>query len=125
MFGLEKNGRLNVVATAKDSLTDDARVLVGKPGKPPFLKARIATLERAFRSVKYRDRLPQSISGLWQADLLIGSPTSEQWIGTTLKVNRAELKPAPGLRLGVFPSKTREGPQKGSRKEPNSLPIAV
>ena len=112
LFGLEKNGRLNVVVTAKDSLTPEVRVLVGKPGKPPYLKHRIGVLERAFRGVKHRDRLPQSISGLWQADLFIGSPSSEQWIGTTLKVNREDLKPAPGLRLGVFPSKTKEGPKK-------------
>lgn len=116
LFGLEKNGRLNVVETANNSLTPDARVLVGKPGKPPFLKHRIGVLARAFRYVKHRDRLPQSISGLWQADLFIGSPSAEQWIGTTLKVNREDLKPAPGLRLGVFPSKTKENPKKDTNK---------
>lgn len=110
LFGLEKNGRLNIVETARDSLTPEARVLVGKPGKPPYLKQRIGQLERAFRSVRHRERLPQSISGLWQADLFVGSPSSEQWIGTTLKVNREDLRPAPGLRLGVFPSNTRQGP---------------
>ncbi len=51
-----------------------------------------------------------------QPDLFVGSPTSEQWIGTTLKVNREDLKAAPGLRLGVFPSKTKEGPKKDSDK---------
>jgi len=116
LFGLEKNGRLNVVETANDSLTVDARVLVGRPGKPPFLKHRISILERAFRSVKHRSRLPQSISGLWQADLFIGSPKAEQWIGTSLKVNREDLKPAPGLRLGVYPSKQKEGPKKDGDK---------
>lgn len=112
LFGLEKNGSLNVVETAVNSLTDDARVLVGKVGKPPFLKHRVAILERAFRSVRHREGLPQSISGLWQADLFIGSPTTEQWVGTTLKVNRDELKAAPGLRIGIFPSKVKEGPTK-------------
>ena len=116
LFGLEKNGSLNVAATANDSLTTEARVLVGKPGKPPFLKHRIAILERAFNSVRHRNRLPQSISGLWQADLFVGSPTSEQWIGTTLKVNREDLKAAPGLRLGVFPSKVKEGPKNDANK---------
>lgn len=116
LFGLEKSGSLNVVETARDSLTTDARVLVGKRGKPPFLKQRIGVLERAFRSVKHRDRLPQSISGLWQADLFIGSPTAEQWVGTTLKVAREELRPAPGLRVGVFPSKLKEGPKKDEAK---------
>jgi hypothetical protein len=116
LFGLEKNGRLNIVETAQNSLTDDARVLVGKPGKPPFLKHRIGVLERAFRSVRHRDRLPHSIRGLWQADLFVGSPTAEQWIGTTLKINREALKPAPGLRLGVYPSNVREGPKKDANK---------
>ncbi len=116
LFGLEKNGKLNVAATAKDSLTDDARVLVGKPGKPPFLKERVAILERAFRSVRHRDRLPHSIRGLWQADLFLGSPSTEQWVGTTLKVNREDLKAAPGLRVGVFPSRLKEGPWKDADK---------
>jgi len=116
LFGLEKDGRLNVVQTAANSLTPEARVLVGKPGKPPYLKQRIGILKRAFHSVKHRDRLPQSISGLWQADLFVGSPSSEQWIGTTLKVNREDLKAAPGLRLGVFPSNTKEGPARAADK---------
>lgn len=110
LFGLEKNGKLNVVETAKDSLTDEARALVGKPGKPPYLKSRIGVLERAFRSVKHRDRLPHSIRGLWKADLFLGSPSAEQWVGTTLKVNRESLEGAPGLRVGVYPSNTKEGP---------------
>ena len=101
LFGLEKNGSLNVVETAKASLTDDARVLGGAAGKPPYLKHRIAALERAFRNVKHRDRLPQSIRGLWKADLFLGSPKTEQWVGTTLKLNRGEFEPAPGLRVEI------------------------
>lgn len=116
LFGIEKNGSLNVVETATNSLTTEARVLTGKQGKPPFLRHRVSTLERAFRSVKHRDRLPQSIRGLWQADLFLGSPTSEQWIGTTLKVNREALKAAPGLRVGIFPSKTKEAPKRDEDK---------
>jgi hypothetical protein len=116
LFGLEKNGKLNIVETATDSLTDEARVLVGKPGKPPFLKKRVGILERAFRSVKHRERLPHSIRGLWQADLFLGSPSAEQWVGTTLKVNREDLKPAPGLRVGVFPSSKKDGPWKDADK---------
>ena len=88
----------------------------GKPGKPPFLKSRIGQLERAFRSVRHRDRLPHSIRGLWQADLFLGSPSSEQWVGTTLKVNRESLRGAPGLRVGVYPSSKKEGPSKDPDK---------
>jgi len=116
LFGLEKNGRLNIVETAKNSLTDEARVLVGKAGKPPYLKHRIGILERAFRTVRHRERLPHSIRGSWQADLFVGSPTAEQWIGTTLKVNKEALRAAPGLRLGVFPSSIKEGPKKDKEK---------
>lgn len=116
LFGIEKNGSLNIVETAQNSLTNEARVLAGTQGKPPFLRQRVAVLERAFRSVKHRNRLPQSISGLWQADLFLGSPSAEQWVGTTLKVNKEELKAAPGLRVGVYPSSTKEGPKKDSDK---------
>jgi hypothetical protein len=123
LFGIEKNGTLNLVETAQNSLTNEARVLGGRVGKPPFLKHRVATLERAFRSVKHRDRLPQSISGLWQADLFLGSPTTEQWVGTTLKVNREDLKAAPGLRVGIFPSKTKEGPKKDESKNLIMCPL--
>jgi hypothetical protein len=117
LFGLEKNGSLNIVETAENSLTTDARVLVGKQGKPPYLRHRVAILERAFRSVIHRDSLPQSIRGLWQADLFLGSPSAEQWVGTTLKVNKTELKAAPGLRVGIYPSNIQEGPSKDDTKK--------
>ena len=123
LFGLEKNGSLNIVETAKDSLTHDSRVLVGKVGKPPFLRHRVNVLERAFRSVKHRDRLPQSIRGLWQADLFLGSPSAEQWVGTTLKVNKEALKAAPGLRVGVYPSSTKDGPSKDESKNMIICPL--
>lgn len=116
LFGVEKSGSLNVVETAKNSLTEDARVLVGKAGMPPYLKNRVSALARAFRSVKHRERLPQSISGLWQADLFLGAPSAERWVGTTLKTTKEELKAAPGLRLGIFPAKTKEGPSKDESK---------
>jgi len=66
--------------------------------------------------VKHRERLPQSISGLWQADLFLGAPNSGQWVGTTLKVTKEELTAAPGLRVGIYPSKVKEGPRKDDSK---------
>lgn len=116
LFGLEKSGSLNVVQTAENSLTDDSRVLVGKAGMPPYLKGRVGVLARAFRSVKHRYQLPQSISGLWQADLFLGTPSSERWVGTTLKVTKEELTAAPGLRVGIYPSKVKEGPSRDTSK---------
>ncbi|MBI5722077.1 MAG: hypothetical protein HZC37_30765 [Burkholderiales bacterium] len=44
LFGLEKGGKLKIVETARDSLTDDARVLVGKQGQPPYLRNRLGVL---------------------------------------------------------------------------------
>jgi hypothetical protein len=123
LFGLEKNGSLNIVQTAQNSLTDDSRVLVGKVGKPPFLRQRVSTLERAFRSVRHRDRLPQSIRGLWKADLFLGSPASGQWVGTTLKVNKEALEAAPGLRVGVYPSNTKTGPTRDEHKNMIVCPL--
>lgn len=116
LFGLEKNGTLNVVETAKNSLTTESRVLGGKAGKPPYLRHRVALLERAFKSVKHRNSLPQSIAGLWKADLFLGSPSKDQWVGTTLKVNKETLVGAAGLRIGVYPSNVKEGPKKDAAK---------
>lgn len=123
LFGLEKNGSLNIVQTAQNSLNDESRVLVGKVGKPPFLRQRVGILERAFRSVRHRDRLPQSIRGLWKADLFLGSPSSGQWVGTTLKVNKEALEAAPGLRVGVYPSNTKVGPTRDVQKNMVICPL--
>ena len=123
LFGIEKNGALKVVETMTNSLTDDARVLGGKRGQPPLLKRRVEALARAFRSVIHREDLPQSIRGLWQADLFLGSPSAEQWIGTTLKLNRDDLKAAPGLRVGVFPSNAKQGPYKDTSKNLIMCPL--
>ena len=107
LFGIEKNGAAKILETAKNSLTNESRVLVGKRGNPPFLKKRLGDIAKAFHSAKHRAKLPQSISGLWKADLFIGAPASEQWIATTLKTNRTHFEAAPGLRLGLVTSGTR------------------
>ncbi|QSQ17191.1 hypothetical protein [Myxococcus landrumensis] len=123
LFGLEKNGSLNIVQTAKNSLTDESRILVGKVGKPPYLRDRISDLQRAFRDKQHRSALPQSIRGLWQADLFLGSPATEQWVGTTLKLTKEELQHAPGLRVGVYPSNKKEGPSKNISKNMIICPL--
>jgi hypothetical protein len=103
LFGAEKTGATHIMETAKDTLTDDSRVLAGKKGQPAKLKRYLDDLVKAFRSVRHRDLLPQSIRGLWKADLFIGSPQPDQWVATTLKTRRTELEGAPGLRIGLFP----------------------
>ncbi len=114
LFGIEKTGATHVIATANDLLTPHSRVLVGRAGQPPRLKKRLNDLVRAFRNAKHRDRLPQSIRGLWKADLFVGSPNPDQWVATTLKTRRKDFEAAPGLRIGLYPEeRPGERPKKG------------
>lgn len=52
-------------------------------------------------------RLPQSISGIWKADLFVGTTDADKWLGTTVKSNARQLEHARGLRIGIVP--LREG----------------
>src|SRR5207245_4552504 len=89
------------------------RGLVGKPGQPVKLKRRVDSLVRAFRDQRRRESLPQSIRGLWKADLFVGSPGPDRWVATTLKTRRADLEYSPGLRIGLYPEERRgEGPRR-------------
>jgi hypothetical protein len=111
LFGLEKGEALKLVAGAR--LTDDSRILVGGKGQPPKLKKHMAALEKAFHDVGHRELLPQSIRGLWKADLIVGSTTSDQWVATTLKINQTDLEADAGIRIGIYPDRTggTEGPR--------------
>jgi hypothetical protein len=51
-----------------------------------------------------RTLLPASISGLWRADLFLGFTDSDNWVGTTVKINRLQLEGSRGLRVGIVPS---------------------
>lgn len=104
LFGAEKNGALKLVETASELLTDDSALLYGTKGRPVKLKGHMFAIAAAFRKPLFRAILPQSISGLWKADLFTGNPDTDRWIGTTLKINRAHLEGAKGLRLGIVPS---------------------
>ncbi len=74
LFGIEKNGAAKIIETARDSLTDESRVLVGKVGKPPFLRKRLDQIVRAFHTKGAVSQLPQSIRGLWKTDLFVVTP---------------------------------------------------
>lgn len=104
LFGLEKSGRQQLIDTAHQEFTDDSRVLSGLKGQPPKIRRHLNELARAFRSRK--TTLPTSISGLWKADLFLGLPTEERWVGTTVKINATALIGAKGLRIGIVPSKS-------------------
>lgn len=104
LFGIEKNGAQQIIATAEAVLTDDSRLLTGKQSQPPKLKGYLSTLAAAFRRPTTRASLPTSINGLWKADLFLGCVDSDRWIGTTVKINPRALEGANGLRVGIIPS---------------------
>jgi len=108
LFGAEKSGAVNLIQTASELLTDDSVLLYGTKGRPVKLKGHIWMVSAAFRRPAFRDWLPQSISGLWKADLFTGNPDADKWIGTTLKINRTQLEGARGLRLGIIPANEGE-----------------
>lgn len=104
LFGVEKAGNQQLIDTASDLLTWESRLLPGKVGQPPLLKRHIAAAAAAFRTRGAGSRLPQSIDGLWKADLFLGNSDSERWVGTTVKINPSDLAGARGLRIGLVPA---------------------
>ncbi|NNB99806.1 hypothetical protein HI113_38595 [Corallococcus exiguus] len=109
LFGAEKSGALQLIDTAKEWLTNESDLLVGSAGRPVKLKKHIASVAAAFRRPTARDKLPQSISGLWKADLFLGHTDTDYWVGTSVKVNKDHLEGARGLRIGIVPSKEGRG----------------
>ncbi len=107
LFGFEKSGSVQLIKTAKNILTDESRSLAGGVGQPPKLRRRLNILAAAFRRPTTRYALPWSIRGLWKADLFVGSVESQQWVGTSVKINASQLEGAAGLRVGIVP--TRQG----------------
>ena len=107
LFGIEKIGTVQLIDTARDILNVDSRALAGKVGQPPKLRPRLNQLAAAFRRTSMRARLPVSIRGLWKADLFLGSTDTQQWVGTSVKINPSQLEGAAGLRIGIVP--TRQG----------------
>ena len=102
LFGIEKSGALQLIDTANSVLTDDSRVLAGNVGQPAKLKRHIAKIAGAFRNRRTRLALPNSIRGLWKADLFVGTD-EDRWVGTTVKLNPKQLEGAAGLRVGIVP----------------------
>lgn len=106
LFGIEKTGAVQLINTARNVLTDDSRTLTGTMGQPPKLRRRLSTLAAAFKRPTTRILLPNSIRGLWKADLFVGSLQTQQWVGTTVKVNPNMLEGAAGLRIGIVPTRS-------------------
>lgn len=104
LFGLEKSGKVQIIDTADSILTPDSRILTGVRAQPPKLKGYLNMLSAAFNRPETRAALPSSISGLWKADLFFGTTDADRWIGTSLKINPAQLEGARGLRIGIIPA---------------------
>lgn len=104
LFGAEKTGAVQLIQTAHDILTPESHLLSGAKGRPVKLKSHIDNVAAAFRRRVQRDTLPESISGLWKADLFLGRTEPDQWVGTTVKINPRQLEGARGLRLAIVPS---------------------
>ncbi len=124
LFGPEKEGVIPILASVQDALSDESRLYVGNRGQPPKLRRYIPQVIRAFRRQEARDNLPRSIRGLWKADLFLGSRRVEKWVGTTVKVNAADLEGARGLRIGIYPMRTsKESPRLDTNLNLVRLPL--
>lgn len=104
LFGAEKTGALQLIDTAHNILTEDSRILTGGRHQPPKLKSYLNDIAAAFRLRSFREGLPNSINGLWKADLFLGYTDSDRWVGTTVKINPTALEGAKGLRVGIVPA---------------------
>jgi hypothetical protein len=105
LFGLEKTGALQLIDTAESILTGDSRILAGTVGQPPKLRRHLNKIVGAFKNARTRPALPFSIRGMWKADLVLGFSDADRWVGTSVKINPSQLEAAPGLRIGIVPTK--------------------
>jgi hypothetical protein len=104
LFGIEKAGSQQLIDTARELLTSESALLSGSRGRPVKLRRHLSTAATAFRKKGIDSALPQSISGLWKADLFLGCTDRDYWVGTTIKINPTALQGARGLRVGVVPA---------------------
>lgn len=104
LFGAEKEGSQALIDTASDLLTWDSQLLSGSRGRPAKLKRHLASAMAAFRKKGVGSDLPQSISGLWRADLFLGNADTDYWVGTSVKINPSRLTGDRGLRVGLVPA---------------------
>lgn len=115
LFAIEKTGSKQLVATKRELITTESRILTGKVGQPAKLRKHLNQLAAAFHRPTTRLALPRSIRGLWKADLFLGSQRPDHWVGTSVKINSRHLEAAPGLRVAILP--TQSGRSDSIRKD--------
>lgn len=124
LFGAEKQGSQRLIATAKELLTDQSRLMYGTAGRPVALRRHLDAAAAAFRTRGQKSGLPHSVSGLWKADLFLGRSDTDKWVGTSVKIKHGALEPARGLRLGVVPVKgNKDAIYKDDRKNLIVVPL--
>ena len=124
LFGPEKDGRIPILESVRDALTPDSRLYVGQRGQPPKLQRYIPDIIDAFHAKGNNENLPRSISGIWKADLFIGNPASDKWVGTTVKSRAGGLEGASGLRIGIYPQEnSKDTPRADQRLGLIRLPL--
>lgn len=113
LFGAEKSGDASIVETARNSFNAESKILVGRQSPPTFLKRHFDNIVSALRNTSIQKKLPQSIRGVWKADLFLGNDRQNYWVAATLKTNKKSIEYAPGLRIALFPEESRfESPKK-------------
>jgi hypothetical protein len=105
-FAIERAGAEDLIETRAELITEESVVLAGDGIRPIKLRPHLETLASAFRRQQVREQLPQSIRGLWKADLFLGSADHDHWVGTSVKIQSAALEGAAGLRIGIVPAKS-------------------
>ena len=75
LFGAEKSGALQLIDSVEEHLTDDSQLLTGHKGQPIKLKRHIQGVINAFRKPSMREKLPNSINGLWKLIYLLVNPS--------------------------------------------------
>ena len=124
LFGPEKEGVIPILESVQNALTDESVVYVGNVGRPPKLRRYIPRIISAYRRNEEQNRLPRSITGLWKADLFLGSKQADGWVGTTIKINPGQLQGARGLRIGIYPKRdARDRPKRDDDLNLIRLPL--
>ena len=108
LFGAEKTGSQQIIETAKDVLTSDSSLLYGRGGGPSSSRATSPVSPRHSGDPPREHGSLQSISGVWRADLFLGTLDEQKWVGTTVKIKASDLTGATGLRVGIHPLKEGE-----------------